>query len=337
MRIKAVGCAVPKNTAYATDYRSAFGDDAVEASIQGAGVREWRYVSPEVCASDLCVAAAERLLDHVGWERESIDLLVYTTTSPDYLIPATAPSIAHRLGFGNDIFAIDLSVACSGFTDGLITAHSLINTMKFRRGILLSGYTTSRITDRTDKDSALLIGDAAAATLLEYDEEGSSVVCSTYGCQGNGSKVIKQNVGYRHGLGIDAEPITEKDMALFHNGMGVFGFTYNRVLRAIESLKEQSGWSIDGTDFFLLHQPHKYLLQCLAEKAGIPMEKVPIGLERFGNTSGASIPMVMTTELGPERLAGDKNLVMLGFGAGLSWSGLCVQTSSPVIIPLIEV
>ena len=337
MRISAVACAVPKNIGHADDYRATFGDEVVEASIQATGVKQWRYVSPDVCASDMCTAVAGCLLDHVGWRRESIDLLVYTTTSPDYLIPATGPSIAHRLGLGANVFAIDLSVACTGFTDGLITAHSLIHTLKCRRGILLSGYTTSRITDRTDKDSALLIGDAAAATLLEYDEQFDSFVCSTYGCQGSGAKIITQNIGYRHGLGWDAEPITEKDMALFHNGMGVFGFTYSRVLRALNVLAEQSGWSVENTDFFLLHQPHRYLLQCLAEKAGIPLEKVPIGLELYGNTSGASIPMLMTTEVGPTGLAGDKKLVLLGFGAGLSWSGLCVRTSSPVIMPLLEV
>lgn len=337
MRIKAVACAVPKNIARATDYRSAFGDEVIENSIRGTGVKQWRYVSPDVCASDMCVAVADSLLDHVGWERESVDMLVYTTTSPDYLIPATGPSIAHRLGLGSNVFAIDISVACTGYTDGLITAHSLINTMKFRRGILLSGYTTSRITDRTDKDSALLIGDAAAATLLEYDEQYDCVECSTYGCQGSGAKIITQNIGYRHGLGRDAEPITNKDMTLFHNGMGVFGFTYNRVLRALNALREQSGWTTEDTDFFLLHQPHKYLLECLAEKAGIPLEKVPIGLELYGNTSGASIPMLMTTELGPDGLAGDRKMVLLGFGAGLSWSGLCVRTSSPVIMPLLEV
>lgn len=337
MRIQAVACAVPTNVARADEFRSVFGDEAVDSSIEGAGVREWRYVSPDCCASDMCVAVADRLLDHVGWERESLGLIVYTTTSPDYLIPATGPNIAHRLGLVSNVFTIDISVACSGFTDGLITAHSLIQTMKFRRALLLSGYTTSRITDRSDKDSALLIGDAAAATLLERDEEFDCVTCSTYGCQGSGAKIITQNVGYRHGLGLNAQPIGSKDMALFHNGMGVFGFTYNRVLRALQTLKEQSGWSTDDTDYFLLHQPHRFLLQCLAEKAGIPIHKMPIGLERFGNTSGASIPMLMTTELGAEGLSGEKKLVLLGFGAGLSWSGLCIRMNSPIVMPLMEI
>jgi 3-oxoacyl-[acyl-carrier-protein] synthase-3 len=337
MRITAVACAVPINIGRAADYRSVFGDDVVASSIQGAGVEQWRYVSPDVCASDLCVAAADRLLDHVEWQRGSVDLLVYTTTSPDYLIPATGPSIAHRLRIGENVFTLDLSVACSGFTDGLITAYALMKSMRYRRAVLLSGYTTSRITDRTDKDSALLIGDAAAATLLEYDEAFDCVVASTHGCQGSGAKVVTQNVGYRNGLGWDAQPITRKDMALFHHGMSVFGFTYSRVLRAMKSLLSQSGWTPETTDYFLLHQPHKYLLECLANKAGIPLAKLPIGLKLYGNTSGASIPMLMTTQLGQQKLAGPKKLVLLGFGAGLSWSGLCVCTESPIVMPLIEV
>jgi 3-oxoacyl-[acyl-carrier-protein] synthase-3 len=337
MRIQAVTCAVPKNIGRADDYRSVFGDQVVDSSIEGTGVAQWRYVSPDVCASDLCVAAADGLLDHVGWERESIDLLVFTTTSPDYLMPATAPNIAHRLGIGENVFAIDISVACSGYTDGLITAYSLIKSMGFRRALLLSGYTTSRITDRTDKDSALLIGDAAAATLLEHDDDFDCVVASTAGCQGSGAKIVTQNIGFRHGLGWDAEEITRKDMALFHNGMGVFGFTYSRVLRALRVLVEKSGWTPDKADYFLLHQPHKYLLECLADKADIPLAKLPIGLRLYGNTSGASIPMLLTTELGQHVLEGDKRLVLLGFGAGLSWSGLCVRTQSPIVLPLMEV
>ncbi|MCG8586790.1 MAG: ketoacyl-ACP synthase III [Pirellulales bacterium] len=337
MRIVAVGCAVPKNVGRADDYRETFGDQVVDSSIEGAGVQQWRYVSPDVCASDLCVAAAENALDKAGWERGSVELLIFTTTTPDYLMPANAPNIAHRLGLGENVFAIDLSAACSGYTDGLITSYSLIKSMGFRRAVLLTGYTTSRITDRTDKDSALLIGDAAAATLLERDQEVDCVVASTAGCQGSGAKIITQNVGYRHGLGWDANEITRKDMALFHNGMGVFGFTYSRVLKALRELIDQSGWTPEIADYFLLHQPHRYLLECLAEKANIPKEKLPIGLQRFGNTSGASIPMLMTTELGQELLEGEKRLVLLGFGAGLSWSGLCIRTHSPLVMPLLEV
>lgn len=313
-------------------------DDATERERlqKTIGVRSRHIAPPSVCTSDLCQNAAEGLLADLGWAKDSIDVLIFVTQSSDYVIPATACALQYRIGLGSCL-AFDINLGCSGYAYGLWTAASLLKTLSIKgrpaRALVLAGDVSTSKLMPGDRATVPLFGDAGSATALQTDENASPWT-GVFGTDGAGAEHIIVEAGaLRKPLVPQLNPLDEASkQALFNaarlhlNGLEVFNFTLKNVPPLIHSLLEAANTSVDSIDHFVLHQANQMMLKHLAKKSGLPDNKTPIAMERYGNTSSASIPLTIADQLA-DSLSQPRELVMVGFGVGWSWSALKLTTS----------
>jgi 3-oxoacyl-[acyl-carrier-protein] synthase-3 len=308
--------------------------DRLQRSI---GVVSRHIAPPNVCTSDLCQHAAENLLADLGWSKDSIDVLILVTQSSDYVIPATACAIQHRMGLASCL-AFDINLGCSGYVYGLWTAASILKSLQVKgrpaRALVLAGDVSTSKLMPGDRGTVPLFGDAGSATALEI-EPTAGPWTGVFGTDGSGAKHILVEAGaLRMPLLPPQTPLeSAKHEALYKaarlhlNGIEVFNFTLQNVPPLIEELLNASGANRDAIDYFVMHQANQMMLKHLAKKSGIPESKSPIAMQRYGNTSSASIPLTIADQLAGN-LDRPLELVLLGFGVGWSWSGLKLNTGN---------
>jgi 3-oxoacyl-[acyl-carrier-protein] synthase III len=299
------------------------------------GVRSRHIASPGVCTSDLCQRAAENLLTELGWAKDSIDVLVLVTQSSDYVIPATACALQHRLGLGSCL-AFDITLGCSGYAYGLWTAASLLKTLQVNgrpaRALVLAGDVSTSKLMPGDRGTVPLFGDAGSATALETDSNAATWT-GVFGTDGSGAEHIMVEAGaLRKPLLPPSSPhdaATQDDLfkasRLHLNGVEVFNFTLKNVPTLIEKLLTSANTDVESVDHFVLHQANQMMLKHLAKKSGLPESKTPIAMEHYGNTSSASIPLTIADQLA-DSMTEARTLVMVGFGVGWSWSAIKMNT-----------
>jgi len=332
MRINSLACAVPVNKVFSTDYVSVFGEETVEKIVVNTGIKERRVVRSGGCTSDLCIAAAKALFEKTGVSRDSVEAIVFISQSPDYLVPATSGIIQAELQLPETVFAFDVNQGCTGFTDGLIIAQSLLKGLGMKRVLLLAGDTPSKTVDPNDQGTVMLFGDAGSATLIEASDDPFHYIAGT---DGTGAMVIHQKIGYRNGLDVakPMPPISQLSVNL--DGAKVYEFTIDRVPDMTKELMKKSSWSVEEIDAFVFHQANQYIMRNLARMSKIPMPKLPVSLDEFGNTSSASIPLTMVTRM-QDTLEKSAKLVLVGFGVGLAWSAVALEWNNGIICPLVE-
>ena len=313
----------------------------LEKTINNIGIRERRIADKDVCASDLCLRAAERLIEDNAVDKESIQALIFVSQTSDFHQPATAPILQHRLGLNKSTISFDVNLACSGYVYGLSIAYSFCSQLGCDRVLLLVGETMSKITSDYDRESKPLFGDAGTATLVEKGEYGDSFF--SLNSDGSGAEIMMiPSGGFRNPSSPDAFEMIEDAKGNKRNGfqfrmdgMDVFNFGMRVEPKDIKSLLEFGGKSMDDIDLLIFHQANKFMTDFFAKRLKISVEKVPYSLDRFGNTSSASIPLTIVSELYnnyPER----NNAVLSGFGAGLSWGSVLLDLSRCKISRLIE-
>ena len=303
-----------------------------------------RFVDDTTCASDLCFAAAERLLTDLAVNRDEIDVLVFVSQTPDYRMPATAIILQDRLGLSKSTMAFDVNLACSGFINGLAIVYALMQQGTVRKALLLDGETRSKIYSPKDRTTAFLFGDGGVAALIEKDQKYGK---SFFSLNSDGSResLIKINAGgYRN----PTTPETMKERVIdengnmrsedhgYMNGQDVFNFVLREIPADISNLLAFSGVTLEGCDYFLLHQANNFMNGYLAKKLRLPPDKVPSSIELFGNTSSVSIPLTIVSQL-HDKLDDRKNVLMSGFGAGMSWASCVLTLTDCHISPLVEV
>jgi 3-oxoacyl-[acyl-carrier-protein] synthase-3 len=340
--ITGIAAAVPKNVVSNKNLDSIFSKKELENAIATTGIKERRFSDSKTCSSDLCFAAAEQLILDKQIDKQSIDVLIYLSQTPDYHSPATAPSLQHRLGLSKSTAAFDINLACSGYVYGLSTAFAYCSMEGVNTVLLLVGETLSKITSTKDRATGLLFGDAGTATLIEKNEKYANSYFSL-NSDGSGEYILRIPAGgYRNPS--NANSTQEKqfedgsirsDEQLFMDGMEVFNFTMNVVPKDLKILLEYAGKTNEDIDYLVFHQANKYMTDFLAKKSKIPLQKVPYSIQNFGNTSAASIPLTMVTNFKGHDL--DKKVVaMSGFGAGLSWGSALLQMDNIIISQLID-
>ncbi len=332
MKILGIACCVPKTKIDASAFIPRFGEELVERIVTNTGIKERRASSLETCTSDLCVAAAERLFEQTGVPKDSVDALIFLSQGPDYSIPATSGIIQDRLGLPTTVFAFDVNQGCTGYTDGLIISQGLLNGLGMKRILLLMGDTPSKSLDPNDQGTVMLFGDAGSATLLEASKDPFRFVAGT---DGSGAMIIRADFGVRNGLHVTRPMPDISSLFTRIDGAKVYEFTIDRVPPMVKEILAKTEWSIDETDAFVFHQANLYIMRNLARMMKVPMEKLPVSLDEFGNTSSASIPLTMVTRM-RERLEQPAKLVLVGFGVGLAWSAVSVEWEGGTICPLIE-
>ncbi len=323
--IKGISCCVPSKIERNIDLKSQSQED-LQKFIEVTGVEERRIASENVCTSDLCVKAANDLLTAMQWDKETVEIIVFVSQTGDYLLPVTSAILQDRLGLSKNCIAFDIPLGCSGYVYGISVITGMMKAFGLKRGILLAGDTSSKWVSKDDKSTFPLFGDAVSATLFEQDEINSKI-CLDLGTDGSGYKsIIIPAGGSRNKISAESLNKTEFDGGISRNqcelvleGMDVFSFGISEAPKTVNKLLEGFSIDKDNVDFFVFHQANMMMNKMIAKKLKLPPEKVPYSLKNFGNTSSASIPLTIVTELVEKIKAKDLRFILCGFGVGLSW------------------
>jgi 3-oxoacyl-[acyl-carrier-protein] synthase-3 len=323
-RIAGIVSCVPPRRIENDHFTGRFGDKVSEV-VKMTGVQTRYWVEGGVTTSDLCARAADRLLEGLSWERDSIDGIIFVSQTPDYRLPATSCILQERLGLRTGIIAFDVSLGCSGYPYSLWLAMMMIQTGAARRMLLAVGDTSSIMNDSEDRGTALLFGDAGTVTAVEASEAGADAASFILGTDGKGAdNLIVPEGAFRKRDATGKLEGRQLDK-LYMDGGEVFNFTLKAVPSLIRDTLEAADSMIEDYDVFLLHQANAFMIRHLAKKAKLPAEKVPINIDRYGNTSSATLPLLMTTDVAEAIATGERRVAMFGFGVGYSWGAASLR------------
>lgn len=320
--IRAIEYHLPESVVSNEDLVQRFPDWSPEKIEDKTGIRSRRVVSESELASDLAVAAAERLLQSGVCDAADIDFVLLCTQSPDYPLPSTSCLVQERLGIPTTCGAFDINLGCSGFVYGLSTAKGLIETGQAANVLLLTSETYTRHLDVDDISVRAVFGDGAAATLVSGRDEVSEsdhefIGPFVFGTDGRGaSRLILRQGSLREKVENPNGPGAKLSM----NGPDIFTFTLKQVPASVEAVLAKSGTRMDDVDLFVFHQANKFMLEHLRKKLKIPVEKFVYALEDCGNTVSATIPIALRRAVEEGRLSGGELVMIVGFGVGYSWS-----------------
>ena len=343
VKISGIACAVPENKENLIEDVTEFSKDEIEKISKNTGVKYRHIVLGSMCTSDLCCAASENLFQAMDIDKKTIDAVIFVTQTPDYFLPATSCIIQSRLGLEKNCAAFDINLGCSGYPYGLWLAANMINAGTVKKALLLVGDTCNKRLSKQDSSTALLFGDAGAATILEAENE-SEQMTFVLGTDGSGYKNLIIPAGSFRQMSSDATRKVEEreggnfrsQEQLYMNGAEIFTFTLKVVKPMIENLLAESGSTTDEIDYFIFHQANAFILKHLIKKIKLPEMKVPIALENYGNTSSASIPLTMIDGLSEQLRSEKLKMVFAGFGVGYSWASVELITNK-LIVPEIVI
>lgn len=344
IKIAGIAGAVPKNVVRNRDLVHALGEETIERIIKTTGVEQMHKALPEQTAGDLGYAAAEKLLTKLHIDYAEIGALVLVTGSPDYIFPATSYVIHKRLGLPQDCMAFDIGLQCSGFVYGLHTGASLLQGMRQRYLLLVvaEAFKCEDVMKRRKPDNSLsvLSGDAGTAILLERVSETSVLRTALY-ADGTDFKLMIR-MGMNRGFGIPNE-VTEwsdgKERSIYDpymEGMGTFAFATRKVPEAIRKFMEDTGTTKEDYNALVLHQANKMIVERIAKLLRWDLEKVPISIAKYGNTSCASIPITIIDQFGASGEKQPNRLLSCGFGAGCSWGVASFEIVPECVQPIVE-
>lgn len=337
-----VAACVPENVVATEDIPLMSAEEA-EVFNNTVGIRR-RHIAPDnICASDMCQKAADALLAELGWERDSIDVLIFESVTGDYRTPPTSCILQDRMGLPDTTFCLDMPMGCCGCLYAITVGANLLTTGNVRRALLLIGDTALRMGSMKDKSRVPLFGDCGTAIALEYDTAAPAITVDFH-TLGKGYKALMTpHGGFRNPA--TPESFIEEDFgngivrAPYHtliNGMDVFSFAISRPPKSVAQFMEAEEINKDtDVDYFLIHQANKMIVDRVVKKLKLPQEKVPYNLEEYGNLGGASIPSLMVTRLRDQLTTNPQRLLMSSFGLGLSW-GTMSATFGPMAIPPLQ-
>lgn len=321
VKISGVVAAVPEKVVKNRDLALFANEQEAEKFITVTGIAEKRHAKIDECTSDLCFYAAEELIAKLNWNKEDIEVLVMVTQTPDYVVPNTAIILQDRLGLPKSCVCFDVPLGCSGYVYGLSIISQFLQNGGFKKGLLLVGDTLSKQCSTLDKSTYPLFGDAGCATALEYNV-GSEMLYNLWSDGSGYSSIIVPDGGYRSPLNeysmvqkADADGNVRSKINTYMNGTEVFSFGISEVPKEIKKFLTHFELDIATIDYAFFHQANKFMNEMIRKKIGLSKEQVPYSLHKFGNTSSATVPLTMAT-LGDD--IKDKNVMMCGFGVGLS-------------------
>jgi len=340
--IAGLAAAVPRKQLSNRDYEL-LSEKEQEFFIKTVGVETRHTADKGMTTSDLCEAAAKSLLDGLGWKAEDLELLIFVSQSRDYIIPATSGILQDKLDLPKSCVALDISLGCSGYVYGLSVMGRMMTGGAIKKGLLMVGDVSTHTTSYKDKSTYPLFGDAGTVTALEY-KPGSKEMSFNLQTDGSGYEaIIIPDGGIRNLATVESfeyekisEGIERNKYHIALDGMEVFNFSLREVAPNIRALCEYAETPLEYIDYFVMHQANKIMNESIRKKLKINAEKYPYSIVEFGNTSSASIPLTIVTELA--EIVRDKELKMLfsGFGVGLSWGSVILETGNIVCPELIE-
>lgn len=284
---------------------------------QRSGILTRRYAAPDQATSDLCVEAARKAMRAGQVDARDIDLVVVATFTPDHLsCPSTACLVQDRLGI--DAPAFDLQAACSGFVYALVTAAQYVATGNSKLALVIGGDVNSRVVNPTDQRTAPLFGDGAGAVLLARGEPHQGLLCYQMGADGSGGPLLEVHSGGTRNP-LTPEALAAGEQFLQMDGRSVFKWAVQALTDTVELVLQKTGMSADEVALYLIHQANIRIINYAMEQLGIGEHKVHNNLQKYGNTSAASIPIALDEAYQADRIHRGDTLLLSGFGAGLTW------------------
>ena len=341
IKIAGVASAVPTRVVRSSDYNEKYGTEAVQKFVEMTGIKEHRATFEHQTASDLGFAAAEKLLVEKEIDRDTIGILLFGAHSTDDRRPATAAVLHKRLGLSRDCAAFDVGLGCSAFIYCTQVAASMLECSDAKRALVIVGETMTKMIYPEDKSSVMLFGDGGAAVLLEKTEEDACLagkVCT----DGTGYRAIIAPAGGFRNMEDSHEPMVWADgsiRTLYNtnmNGTDVFSFTVTKVPKTIKEFLQETGQEVGQFDCLAFHQANQFIQQQLAKKLKADPGRMPLCLDRYGNTSAPAIPILLSDVYGNDESGTVINVLMCGFGVGLSWGVMSAHINTDDILPVIE-
>ena len=343
--VTAMAAAVPThiidNYKYNTDL---FGEEEVRKVVDKVGVFERRFADENTCSSDLCYAAAEKLIQDNNINREEIDLLVFLSQTPDYRMPATCYLLQERLSLPKSCMAFDVNLGCAGFEYGLSIVYAFMEKAGMRKALLLDGETRSKVYSPKDRRAAFIFGDAGVAALIEKNEKFGE---SYFSLNSDGSRadlIMIPAGGYRKMSSVETlkEKVfdeygnTRTDEQAFMKGADVFNFVIVEVPKDIKRILAATGEDIQSMDYYVFHQANAFINNYVAKKLKLDKGKMVWTIHKYGNTSSVSVPLTIVSEL-KDKMAGRKKLLLSAFGVGMAWCTAIVPFVDCKISDIVEV
>lgn len=342
--ISAMSAAVPTHIIENYKYTEYFSEDQVKAVVDKVGIYERRFADKETCSSDLCFAAAEKLIKDNDINKSEIDLLIFISQTPDYRMPATSLLLQNKLGLSSNCVAFDITLGCSAFIYGLCVAYSMMATNKFRKALLLDGETRSKVYSPKDRTSAFLFGDGGVAALIENGEKYGD---SFFSMNSDGSRadlIMIPGGGYRHPS--SSETIKERVVDEYGNirsdeqgymrGSEVFNFVIREIPKNIKQTLEFASKNVEDLDYIIFHQANNFINSYIAKKMKLDSSKIPSTIHKYGNTSSVSVPLTIVDQL-KGKLEKDNLVLLSAFGVGMTWATAIINLVDCKISDIVEV
>lgn len=318
-RIVGVGRYVPDRV-MTNDDLTAFVDTSDDWIVERTGIRARRIAAESETTSSLAIEAARRALASAGVDASEVDLIITGTCTPDGMFPAVSTLVQHGIGAG-DAATFDVNAACTGFLSALSTARQFIATGQSRRALVIGAETMSRIMDWSDRTTCVLFGDGAGAVLLEAVPEGEA---------GSTDSLVLHSDGSQAGLLYATGPCgpgeaLSREAHLVMNGAAVFKHAVTAMAEASLEVLGQAGLTAADVDLVVPHQANRRIITAMADRLGLPAEKVYMNLERYGNTSSATIPIALAEATAEGRLKAGDRVLLCAFGGGLTWGAMTLE------------
>jgi 3-oxoacyl-[acyl-carrier-protein] synthase III len=336
-------CLPPKVLTNA-ELQERFGEKAIASIVKMAGVQERRVVEPGITASDLATCAAQRFLEARNIDPADIDLLIFASQTGDYQLPATACVLHARLGLAQTCASFDLNLGCSAFPYAARVASTMVESGGFKKALVINAEAITTLIHPLDRGLVPLHGDAAVVTLIEACEEGSGILWAELGTDGSGyDHLIIPASGARNPRTSetckeiqDEAGIVRTQEHLYMNGPAVFHFSLHKVPDAIKAGLQKHNMTVDYFDLVLLHQANRTMVDMIYKSLKVPPEKRFYFMEKVGNASGASTPMLLAEAWRQGLIKPGSRTLMASFGVGLSWGVLAVKWPSDLSPSLLE-
>ncbi len=291
-------------------------DTTDEWIMQRVGVRERRLVADSGdTTNSMAEAAARSALENAGLKPDEVDLIIVATASPEYLFPSVACDLQYRLGMNNDCPAFDINVACAGFVYALNMANLFIQSGQAKRALVIGADTLSVVVDWTDRSTCVLFGDGAGAVILEASTEPGIIACNLHAA-GRYLNTLYAKSALWH---------DKKETKLHMDGREVFKVAVTKLDEIVDQTLEKAGMQKSDIDWLIPHQANLRIIQAVAKRLELPMERVVLTIERHGNTSAASIPLALDEAVRQGQIQRGQVLMLEAFGAGLAWGSALVR------------
>jgi len=320
--IVGVGAYAPERIVTNSDLTKTL-DTSDEWIYSRSGIRERRIVAENEATSDQAVIASQRALEDAGVQPEEVDLIITATNTPDMLFPATACLVQDRLG-ATRAGAFDLLAGCTGFIYGVIVGAQFIVAGTAKTVLVVGAETMSRVVNWKDRNTCVLFGDGAGAVVLRQVPEDRGILSTMLGSDGSGGKFLNMPAGGSRQPS-SSDTLTQELNFLHMNGREVFKFAVRAMEDGASEVLRRAGMTRNDVDFLVPHQANIRIIEHAAKRLKLPMERVAVNVDRYGNTSTASVPLALDEALKSGKIKDGDNVILVGFGAGLTWAGLLIK------------